>query len=87
MTYIPMYIYLSDDYISSNLLKYNYLIKAKDYYITNDLIFNTVLGIININIPFIYEPENDITNNNYDNNIYKFKTLSGKKLLTEYIYQ
>ncbi len=79
MTYIPLYLYLSDSYIKDNLQIYMNLYNHRNYYFTNDLLFNLVLGILNIRVPDIYEQYNDITNEGYDNNINRFKTLHGYK--------
>ncbi len=79
MSYIPTYIYLSDSYINSNRQIYMNLSKNKDYYFTNDLLFNLVLGILNVKIYDIYEPENDITSKQYDSTVSRFKTLHGDK--------
>lgn len=79
MTDIPMYIYFSDEYISENKEIYDNLCSNKNYFFTNDLMFNLVCGILNLKISDIYEQNNDITDKNYDNNINRFKTLHGKK--------
>ena len=83
MTDIPFYICLTDDYIKKNKDKVDNLQRAEDKYFTNDLIFNTVLSLMNIKSDTIYEPENDITSQVYDYNPYRFKTLYGKKNLFE----
>lgn len=79
MTYIPMYLYVSDSYKKDNINIFNNLYKNKDSYFTNDLLFNLILGILNIKISDIYEKDNDITGTNYNNNFNRFKTLHGKK--------
>lgn len=83
MTDIPFYICLADDYIKKNKEKVDNLQRAEDKYFTNDLIFNTVLSLMNIKSDTIYEPANDITSQVYDYNPYRFKTLYGKKNLFE----
>ena len=85
MTYVPMYIYFSDQYIKDNQDIYNNLYNHKDYYFTNDLLFNLLLGLWNVNIPNIYETKNDITTENYDNNVKRFKTLYGEKAILDVI--
>jgi len=79
MTYIPMYMYVSNSYKKDNMNIYNNLYKNKNSYFTNDLLFNLLLGILNIKISNVYEKNNDITSMSYDNNINRFKTLSGSK--------
>lgn len=81
MTYIPMYMYFSDKYLKENPEKFTTLKNSQQKYITNDLIFNTMLGIMNIKLEEFYEPQNDITNETYNNDVQRFKTLYGKKSL------
>lgn len=83
MTYIPMYMYFSDEYLKENLEKFTILKNSQQKYITNDLIFNTMLGIMNIKLEELYESQNDITNKAYDNDVQRFKTLYGEKFLSE----
>lgn len=83
MTYIPMYMYFSDTYIKDNHDIVETLQNSKNKYITNDLIFNTVLGVMNIQLNDIYEPQNDITNIEYDSEKNRFKTLYGEKFIYE----
>ena len=75
--------YLSDSYIKDNQQIYMNLSKNKDYYFTNDLLFNLVLGILNVKIYDIYEPENDITSKQYDSTVSRFKTLHGDKNISD----
>lgn len=74
-----MYMYVSNSYKKDNMNIYNNLYKNKNSYFTNDLLFNLLLGILNIKISNVYEKNNDITSMSYDNNINRFKTLSGSK--------
>lgn len=83
MTYIPFYIYFSDDYMRAHRDKIRNLQAHRDNYFTNDLIFNTVLGVMDIKISDLYEPQNDITSNSYDVNPSRFKTLYGAKSILE----
>ena len=83
MTDIPFYIYCSERYINENQQKFTELKNSADKYFTNDLIFNTMLSLMNIKIDSIYEPQNDIVSQQYDDNITRFKTLYGKKGIGE----
>ena len=52
---VPLFIYLSDEYKMRYSETYKILKQHKDYYITNDLIFNLMLGIMQIkcdSVPF-----------------------------------
>lgn len=83
MTEIPFYMLLSESYIKENQEKFNSLKIAQDKYFTNDLIFNTVLSLMNIKINGMYEAENDISSQQYDSNPERFRTLYGKKRIGE----
>lgn len=79
MTHIPLYIYLSDTYIGKNPTIYKTLRESQDKYFTNDLLFNLVLGVMNVNISELYEAENDLTSSKFDNNRNRFTTLYGDR--------
>lgn len=83
MTHIPMYMVFSDEFIAQKPDIIAALRGSQNKYFTNDLIFNTVLGIMQIEIPGTYEKENDITSAQYNADIRRFKTLYGQKKLTE----
>lgn len=85
MVEIPMYMYFSDEYIQEHPNIFQNLKSAQNDVFTNDLIFNTMLGIMDINIENLYEPKNDLTSTTYDKNIYRFKTLYNKKNISEAI--
>ncbi|MBO7611616.1 MAG: sulfatase-like hydrolase/transferase [Elusimicrobia bacterium] len=80
---VPMYIYFSDDYIKNNSAIYNNLRKNKDCCFTNDLVFNLLFGIWNIKVSGVYEKNNDITSNNYDSNINRFRVLYGRETVID----
>lgn len=82
MTHIPMYMYFSDTYFDEFADKVVSLNKAKSNVFTNDLIFNTVLSIMDVQVEKVYEANNDITSNGYDSDNKRFKTLYGKKQIT-----
>lgn len=81
MTHIPLYMYLSDAYISQNQPKYQQLLQHTTAPFSNDLLFNLLLGLMNINCADIYEAENDITSASYDSDPARFRTLYGKRQL------
>lgn len=85
MVEIPMCMYFSDEYIQEHPNIFQNLKSAQNDVFTNDLIFNTMLGIMDINIENLYEPKNDLTSTTYDKNIYRFKTLYNKKNISEAI--
>ncbi|MGN0941093.1 MAG: phosphoethanolamine transferase [Selenomonadaceae bacterium] len=83
MTRIPMYMIFSDEYIRENKGVVDGLRLHKDTAYTNDLIFNTMMSIMGIDMPSIYEPENDFTKASYDGSKDRLKTLYGKRRLSE----
>ena len=83
MTKIPMYMYLSDSYVQEHPQVLALLKTEQDYYFTNDLIYNTMLGIMNIKTGDFYEPQNDLTSGSYDNDYFRFKTLHGEKSIAD----
>lgn len=83
MTYIPFYMAFSSTYENAYPDTFEILQKHKAYYFTNDLIFNTLMGIMHIQANDFYEPENDLTSPAYDNNQSRFMTLYGKKKIID----
>lgn len=81
MTEIPLFMYFSDQYINNNESIFYNLKKSQDKYITNDLIFNTMLGIMGISTEKLYEDNNDITKNKYDFRKERFKTMYGEEVI------
>ena len=84
MTYIPMYMFFSPDYKAEHETTFNNLKFHQAAVFTNDLIFNTILGVMNIKFPPIYEEKNDFTSNKYDDTPTRFKTLYGAKVIQPY---
>lgn len=78
MTYIPMFMTFSDDYMQNRKETINMLKEHEKTYFTNDLIFNTLLSIMDIKLGSMYESTNDITKNSYDDDPHRFLTLYGK---------
>ena len=83
MAYIPMYMYFSPAYIKENEKTFRTLRAAQTHYFTNDLIFNTMLGIMDIRGGAFYEAENDLTSAEYNTDVKRFKTLYGKRSIME----
>ncbi len=83
MAYIPMYMYFSPAYISANEKTFRVLQAAQTQYFTNDLIFNTMLGIMDIRNEAFYEAENDLASPAYNGDVNRLKTLYGKRSIAE----
>ena len=83
MAKIPLYMIFSPTYIRDMGGRYRQLEKAKGYMFTNDLIYNTLLGIMGIHYRGHDEPWNDLTNSNYNNNEDRFSTLYGRVMIND----
>ncbi|MBO5637319.1 MAG: phosphoethanolamine transferase [Acidaminococcaceae bacterium] len=83
MSYIPMYMYFSEAYQQQHPQKIATLRAAQKDYFTNDLIFNAMLGIMNIQHNSLYEPENDLTSPQYNKDLNRFSTMFGKRKIKE----
>ncbi len=83
MTYIPFYIAASEEYQSAHSETLRALASHQDAVFTNDLVFNTLLGLMDIRDYPSYEPQNDFTKDTYDDTVSRFRTLFGKKKITE----
>ena len=83
MAYIPMYMYFSPAYIRENEKTFRALRAAQTHYFTNDLIFNTMLGVMDIRDAAFYEAENDLTAAGYNADVKRFKTLYGRRSILE----
>ena len=83
MIYIPFYMYFSSNYMNENREKVAMLKTRRNDYFTNDLIFNTVLGVMSIRVENIYEPVNDLTNSMYDGDVDRFLTMYGTRKISD----
>jgi heptose-I-phosphate ethanolaminephosphotransferase len=83
MVEIPFWMYFSDSYIMEHKTQFNILKSHSDTPFTNDLIFDTVLGIIGAHSSEFYNNKNDISALEYDYSLKDLKTLHGKKSLTD----
>ena len=83
MSYIPLYMYFSPAYVRENEKTFQTLRAARTHCFTNDLIFNTMLGIMDIRNEAFYEAENDLASPSYNGDVNRFKTLYGKRSITE----
>ena len=78
MAKIPLYMIFSDSYKQYHNDRYQVLSSARNKVFTNDLLYNTVLGVMGIHYAGHDEPQNDLSNSAYDDNIERFTTLYGK---------
>ncbi len=79
MTHIPMFICLSEEYTKQNHGKTERLKTARDLCFTNDLIFNLMLSLMGIELPQIYEKQNDILSPAYNAKQERFRTSHGER--------
>ena len=79
MSMIPLYFCFSDDYIKKHKNKVVALMKNQNQYFTNDLIFDTLLGIMGITNNDYYEEQNDLSSKKYNHDENDLTTLYGKR--------
>ena len=87
MAYIPMYMYFSPEYVKANEKTVQVLRAARTQYFTNDLIFGTMLGIMDIRDAAFYEAENDLSSPAYNGDVNRLKTLFGKRSIAEDVHR
>ena len=78
---IPLWLYFSDSYISEHFQIVNTLKEHIDTPYTNDLLFETVLGIIGGANSEFYNKRNDLSSAAYKHSFNDIKTLHGAKKL------
>ena len=83
MAEIPLWMYFSDSYISEHKIKFDSLKNHAVTPFTNDLIFDTVLGILGAQKSEFYYKNNDLSSMEYNHSFHDLKTLHGKKSLSE----
>jgi heptose-I-phosphate ethanolaminephosphotransferase len=82
MTHIPMYAWFSDRYLQSRSDRFEELSRRRDEYFTNDLIYDTMLGVMGIETPH-YDPENDLSTRQYALVLDRARTLHGEKRVSD----
>ena len=87
MAYIPMYMFFSPEYVKANEKTVQVLRAARTQYFTNDLIFGTMLGIMDIRDAAFYEAENDLSSPAYNGDVNRLKTLFGKRSIAEDVHR
>lgn len=83
ITYIPMYMIFSQEYINNRPDAFDTLKAHKNDDFTNDLMFNALMGIMGIQIPELSQPENDLTSSKYDSRPERFLTMYGTKRIID----
>lgn len=82
MVHIPFYTYFSEAYAQNNPQVIDACRQNRSAYFTNDLIFDTMIDIMQIHLPAL-KTENSLANKNYQHTQADLKTLYGKKNLSE----
>lgn len=82
MVMIPLFVYLSDAYKQCYEETYHILRDHEDAYITNDLLYNLVAGILQVKGDVVCEEEN-IASANYGYNRCNLRTDLGRRALTD----
>lgn len=83
MADIPFYMLLSDDYMASAPETVETLRSHCWAMFTNDLIYNVMLGLMGIEIPGIYEEQNNLASPAYDDAPERFRVLDGAQKLQD----
>ena len=81
MAEIPFWMYFSDSYINDHKEIFDSLKTHVNTPYTNDLLFDTVLGILGAHNSQFYKAENDISSYKYNHTFYDIRTLHGNKTL------
>ncbi|MBQ8417035.1 MAG: phosphoethanolamine transferase [Phascolarctobacterium sp.] len=80
MIEIPVYIYCSDEYVNTFGNKFNSLKKRNKVFFTNDMMFDTIINIWNVESN-VYEPKYDILSNEFVISKNELRSLEGDKIL------
>lgn len=83
MTKIPLYAVFSDAYLAENAAKKETLLAHAKMPFTNDLLFETMLGIMGLTQTPYYRARYDLSSSEYDRTRENSKTLYGRIDLTE----
>lgn len=76
-TRIPFYIFVSHRFQEERAESYQRLRSIQHATVTNDLVFNAMLGLMNVRLAENYELENDLTSKHYNTDISRFYTMHG----------
>lgn len=82
-THIPFYIYVSEAFQKNRQETCKNLRAVRGDIITDDLVFDAMLGLMDVRLEDSYEPENDITNVQYNTEPSRFVTLYGEYAITD----
>ena len=77
MVHIPLWMYFSDDYLLNNPDISKRLYSRQETYFTNDLIYDTMLGVMGIATDK-YDAKQDLSSPQYSYNREDLKTMSGR---------
>ena len=81
MVHIPLWMYFSDAYLQNNPDIIQQLYARQEAFFTNDLIYDTMLGIMGI-VTDKYDARQDLASPQYSFTRENLKTMSGKISLT-----
>ena len=83
MTRIPMILLMSPQYMQDYGAKTQMIRDSADRYFTNDLIFNNVIALMNIDVGKFTEQNNIIYDSGFDNDRERFTTVYGQKPISD----
>lgn len=79
MTRIPMALCMSPKFMEEDNDRYLKIRNSAERYFTNDLVFDLMINLMNIDAGKYVNEENDILNDKYNNDRNRFKTSYGKR--------
>lgn len=79
---IPVYFAFSKEYQQKHPQTVSSLVANSDKYFTNDMIYDTMLGLMRVPKPY-YNPKYDITSSDYSMRLQDLRTLHGKVKLED----
>ena len=82
MSEVPAFFWFSEDFKLKNMDKYEALLANKSHLISNDLVYDSLISMLNINTN-LYEPKFSIFNRDMQLLHDEAKVLHGKKYVTE----
>lgn len=80
---IPMFVKVSKEYLEKFPAKVSVMKKNRKEYFSNDMIYNTMLGLMNVRCSR-YDAKEDITSEQYGFNKDNVKTFLGEVMVKDY---
>lgn len=79
---IPMFVYVGDEYKKENISRFNILSSHQDTYYTNDMMYNTICGIVKAESNY-YDSQKDLSSDKYNQSMENLITFGGERKVTD----